>query len=236
MTAPHLINSLAERGFVLLRAGTKLRISPASLLSDEDREQIRRFKDEMLPLLPPARIKDNRAEQRGESARSSPVQRSQPHSYGLAHWPIPDRQRWGELANKFQDDGFSTEVAVQRAYEIVLAERDITGHIFLFIEEHPTPVPFPQWSDLIDPRDYLPQSPQRKRPSGHPTYGITKNLHVVELATWTKSRHATDPVTKVTAEGWDDWYPFEEGDLSSLSKDTEPEDHQGQFAWENDLE
>ena len=90
----------------------------------------------------------------------------------------------------------------------------------MFFEEHPDPDPFPEWHELIDPRDFLPKPPP-PRPLGQPTYGLTKSIRVVKLATWTPDQQRDDPVVKVTAEGWDQWYPVTTSDLPCIEKDVE---------------
>jgi tubulysin polyketide synthase-like protein len=51
MTAPAFIESFAARGFSFLADGGKLIVSPASALTDEDRQAIREHKAELLDLL-----------------------------------------------------------------------------------------------------------------------------------------------------------------------------------------
>jgi hypothetical protein len=135
--------------------------------------------------------------------------------YNLARWPIPDRQRWGELANRIEAAGVNWREAERRAYEIVRDERAAAGRSrdCVPVEEYPTPDPFPAWEELIDPRDYLPDPDPGPRPPGRPTWGVTRSIRVVELVKVTSSQQARDPVTKVTAEGWDRWFPAEPGDL-----------------------
>ena len=132
----------------------------------------------------------------------------------IGSWPIPDRQRRGELTNQLLDEGLDSREASDRAYETVQEERRRTGEIFLFIEQHPDPDTFPSFKELIDPRDYLPK-PAPSRPPGHPTWGVTKSIRVVELAQLTPSQQANDPVIKVAAEGWDQWYQGFEGGYTS---------------------
>lgn len=231
MTASRFLNSLARRGFVLMIAGAKLRVSPASLLADQDRELIRQFRHDIIALLSDSKVAG--ACQENDKEQKSPVSLQMAHerSDEIARWPIPDRQRWGELANQFEDDGASGEAAVERAYETVLAEREVTGRIFLYIEEHSSPDPFPEWDELIDPRDYLPK-PAPPRPLGSPTCGVTKSIRVVELASWSPSRQAKDPVIKVAAEGWDQWYSVEEGDLPRMKEVLAASASQDIFDWE----
>ena len=225
MTALALIAHLAGRGLMLSIERARLRVAPASLLTDEDRRLIRRSREELFALLserartrtsepgpwstePPA-VESVAAVGR---TRASMVLHHRPDS--LARWPIPDRQRWGELANQMEAEGVSWQEAERRAYETVRGEREAAGRSgdFVKIEEYPTPEPFPQWSELIDP---LADSPAagRTRPPGCPTWGVTKQLHVRELATWTPGRQDADPVIKVTGEGWGQWYEVEPLDL-----------------------
>ena len=49
--------------------------------------------------------------------RASMVLHHRPDS--LSRWPIPDRQRWGELANQLEAEGVSWQEAERRAYETV---------------------------------------------------------------------------------------------------------------------
>jgi hypothetical protein len=228
MTALALIAHLAGRGLMLSIEGARLRAAPASLLTDEDRRLIRRSRKELFALLserartrpsepgpltpePPAVVSVEAVEPMEAAGRTgaSMVLHHRPDS--LARWPIPDRQRWGELANQLEAEGVSWQEAERRAYETIRGEREADGRSgdFVFIEEHPTPEPFPKWDDLIDPREPPPVSP---RP-GSPTWGVTKSIRVVELATWTPGRQARDPVIKVTAEGWGTWCPVEPRDL-----------------------
>jgi hypothetical protein len=39
----------------------------------------------------------------------------------IAGWSIPERQRWGELANRYEDEGLSWDGAEWKAF------REITG-------------------------------------------------------------------------------------------------------------
>ena len=112
-------------------------------------------------------------------------------------------------------------------------EREAAGRSgdFVFIEEHPTPEPFPEWNQLIDPRDYLPKPPP-PRPLGSPTWGVTKSIKVVELASWTPCRQAKDPVIKVTAEGWEQWFPVEPRDLPRMKEGIAAAASQNLFDWE----
>ena len=221
MTALALIAHLAGRGLMLSIEDARLRAAPASLLTDEDRRLIRRSREELFALLserartrpsepgplspePPAVESVEAVESMEAAGRTgaSMVLHHRPDS--LARWPIPDRQRWGELANQLEAEGVSWQEAERRAYETVRGEREAAGRSgdFVFIEEHPTPEPFPEWNQLIDPRDHLPKPPP-PRPLGSPTWGVTESIRVVELASWTPCRQAKDPVIKVTAEGWD---------------------------------
>ena len=109
--------------------------------------------------------------------------------------------------------------------------QDSIGGEFSPIEEHPTPEPFPEWNQLIDPRDYLPKPPP-PRPLGSPTWGVTESIRVVELASWTPCRQAKDPVIKVTAEGWEQWFPVEPGDLPPTKEGIAAEASQNLFDWE----
>ena len=42
---------------------------------------------------------------------------------------------------------------------------------------------------------------------------------MIKLATWTTDQQRDDPVVKVTAEGWDQWYPVTTSDLPCIEKD-----------------
>ena len=57
--------------------------------------------------------------------------------------------------------------------------------------------------------------PGPPRPPGIPTWGRTRSIRVVELARWRRSQQAEDPVVEVAAEGWNQWYPIQRGDLPS---------------------
>ena len=139
MPALRLMNALAGRGLSLSLEGTRLRVAPAGLLTDEDRHLIRQFRDDLFALLserartrpsepgplstePPA-VESVEAAEPMEAAgrtRASMVLHHRPDS--LARWPIPDRQRWGELANQLEAEGVSWQEAERRAYEAVRGE------------------------------------------------------------------------------------------------------------------
>ncbi|MGO9601557.1 MAG: hypothetical protein ACLP7Q_26555 [Isosphaeraceae bacterium] len=218
MTASSLINSLAGRGLVLSIEGTRIQASPIRLLNDQDRHLIRQFRDDLFVLLT-----EREASQRREQEEKSPWEPTpSPLFYQrpeeIDRWPISDRQRWGELANQLEAEGLKWQEAEPRAYEVVRSEREDTGEIYRFFEEHPDPDPFPEWHELIDPQDFLPKPPP-PRPLGHPTYGLTKAIRVIKLATWTTDQQRDDPVVKVTAEGWDQWYPVTTSHLPCIERD-----------------
>lgn len=54
------------------------------------------------------------------------------------------------------------------------------------------------------------------RPEGTPTYGWTESGKVIKLAG--KVVSGFDPIVKVTKEGWDDWYPVEDGEYRNLER------------------
>ena len=51
------------------------------------------------------------------------------------------------------------------------------------------------------------------RPPGDPTVGLTANRKVVFLSSFTKSTWGAACIIKVTREGWDYWYPVQDGDI-----------------------
>jgi hypothetical protein len=252
MAAQSIIDSLAGRGLVLSTHGARVVAWPASLLTDEDRELIRRSRDDLFALLSSgqAKVDPERQDARPivpgpspavEAVESVEATGSDDWAASLGHrrpaslarWPIPDCQRWGELANRFEAEGVNWREAERRAYEIVRTERAAAGRSrdHLPIEEDPDPYPFPAWDDLIDPREPISGEAPSTRPPGRLTWGITKQLRVRELATWTPSRQAKEPVIKVTAEGWGDWYPVEPGDLPSSEEAGVADERQGFFDW-----
>ncbi|MGO8900534.1 MAG: hypothetical protein ACLQU5_19630 [Isosphaeraceae bacterium] len=97
--------------------------------------------------------------------------------------------------------------------------------------EHSGPNPLPERVELIDPRDRDPRSTP-PRPLRSPTWGVTKSIRVVKLASWSPSRQAKDPVIKVTAEGWNQWFPVEPGDLPPTKEGIAAEASQNLFDWE----
>jgi hypothetical protein len=209
MSAIELLNSLVGRGLSLAVQGEKLRVVPASLLTDEDRGQIRLHRAELVDLIP-VRASSELApppKTKPKASERSPGSYCRPKE--LAYWPIPDRQRWGELANELEDQGTPWQEAETAAFEIVKAERKKEGEIFLFIQDLPDLDPFPAWCQLIDPKDPLAQGTPPARPPEHPTWGLTTSLRVVELAKWTTSDNARDPIKSVTREGWKHWFPVQ---------------------------
>ncbi|MGO9598368.1 MAG: hypothetical protein ACLP7Q_10295 [Isosphaeraceae bacterium] len=220
MTASSLIDSLAGRGLVLSIEGTRIQASPKRLLNDQDRHLIRQFRDDLFVLLTERETSQPREEEERTPWEQTPSPLFYQRPEEIGRWPISDRQRWGELANQFEDKGLKSQEAQQRAYEVVRSEREATGEIYVCVEEHPAPDPFPEWHELIDPRDLAPKPPP-PRPLGQPTYGLTKAIRVVKLATWTRAQQRDDPVVKVTAEGWDQWYPVATSDLPCIEKDVE---------------
>lgn len=54
------------------------------------------------------------------------------------------------------------------------------------------------------------------RPIGIPTYGFTEGGKIVRLSG--KVVAGYDPIVKVTGEGWDDWYPVEDGEYVTLER------------------
>jgi hypothetical protein len=57
-----------------------------------------------------------------ESKKSTPPWPPRPRE--LASWPIERRQRWGEMANQFEDQGLAWNEAERRAFDIVKAASD----------------------------------------------------------------------------------------------------------------
>jgi hypothetical protein len=223
MDTYELLESLARRGMSVSVEGERLKATPASLLTDEDRRLIQQYKAELVELLSEseAEVTDSPTEPQ-VAVRLSPFMYQRPEEIGL--WPIPDRQRWGELANQLIDEGMSWQEAERVAYETVRAERKVTGEIFLIQAVRSDPDPFPDWDDLIDPRAYLADPPRQPRPPGRPTWGVTHSIRVVELSSWTPARQSKDPIKCVTAEGWDKWYPLEDGDLPFVARAPERRD------------
>jgi hypothetical protein len=218
MTTSSLIDSLAGRGLALSIEGARIQASPKRLLNDQDRHLIRQFREELFVLLTAREASQPRERNEETPWEPTPSPLPEPRPEEIGRWPISDRQRWGELANQFEAEGLKWQEAEQRAYEVVRSEREGTGKIYRFIEEHPDPDAFPEWHELIDPRDFLPKSPP-PRPLGYPTYGLTKAIRVVELVTWTPGQQRDDPVVQVTAEGWDQWYPVTASNLPCIEKD-----------------
>ena len=58
----------------------------------------------------------------------------------------------------------------------------------------------------------LVEAEQPQRPTGRAIYGMTKHGRLCELPR-KESDELRDPVTHLTAEGWDDWYPRTAGDV-----------------------
>lgn len=54
------------------------------------------------------------------------------------------------------------------------------------------------------------------RPEGTPTYGWTESGKVIKLVG--KVASGFDPIVKVTKEGWDQWYPVEDGEYKTREK------------------
>ena len=60
--------------------------------------------------------------------------------------------------------------------------------------------------------DMVQEQQPPQRPPGRPIYGLTKHGRLCELPR-VESAELRDPVTHVTAEGWDDWYLRTAGDV-----------------------
>lgn len=155
MAASTLIDSLAGRGIKLSIEDARLSVAPASLLTDEDRRLIRRFRKELFALLS-ARA-GTRPGEPGPSTPLPPAMESMVASMlcfrrpgDLARWPISDRQRWGEMANRLEAEGANWREAERHAYETVRGEREAAGRSgdFVLIAEYPTPEPFPAFDSL----------------------------------------------------------------------------------------
>ncbi len=126
----------------------------------------------------------------------------------LACWPLAWREVWGRVTNALEDaykaeslpfggaelaafaavsrvrgEGLPLSDALTSIWDalglpgsppVLESERDLTGEEFSSIEN---------------------------RPPGSPTWGVTKSIRVVELASWSPNRQDKDPVIKVAAEG-----------------------------------
>ena len=234
MPALRLLNALAGRGLSLSLEGTRLRVAPAGLLTDEDRHLIRQFRDDLFALLserartrpsepvlcrpePPA-VESVEAAEPMEAAgrtRASMVLHHRPDS--LARWPIPtanDGASWptswrrrGELAG-----GGAACLRDSRGREgSRWQERGLRVHRGA---SHSRPVPGVERA--IDPRDYLPK-PTPPRPLGSPP-GESRSRSV----SWNLPRgpRAGRPKTPYQghSRGMEQWFLVELRDLPRMKE------------------
>jgi hypothetical protein len=215
MSTAEVLQTLVARGLSLSVAGGRLRVEPAGLLTESDRSVIRLHRDGLYELISVKRADALRPLVNHTRAPTSPrVSYRRPEEIGF--WPIPDRQRWGDLTSQYEAEGLTWQEAERTAYEKVKAERKATGEILLFIHDRPDPYPFPSWEELPDIRNYVPGRAEKALPGGHPRWGLTRACRVVRLDSWTPAQEAKDPIKQVTAEGWDQWYPIE---VEGISQD-----------------
>ena len=115
MPALRLMNALAGRGLSLSLEGTRLRVAPAGLLTDQDRHLIRQFRDDLFALLSRGVAAKICEEAEREAIREERLTAPSPdirfHDE-LASWPIPWREVWGWVTNAIEDackaDGMPT--------------------------------------------------------------------------------------------------------------------------------
>jgi hypothetical protein len=60
------------------------------------------------------------------------------------------------------------------------------------------------------------------RPAGAPKWGLTAGQRVVEICRWAPHQQRQDPIVKVTAAAWPEWYPVEAGDVPSCNVTVRP--------------
>jgi TubC N-terminal docking domain len=123
MTAIHAMNEARRLGIVLTaREGRLAYKAPANALTETLRSALAEHKAEILRLL-----------EAGDGATGSPASagpaaeswepRPLPWRLVVARWPIPRRERWGRMANRFEvEDGLVWDEAEERAFAEVLAE------------------------------------------------------------------------------------------------------------------
>jgi hypothetical protein len=116
----------------------------------------------------------------------------------IGRWPIPWRQRWGELCNQFE--GVPFPESERRANHQVKAEMAASPH---GPANRPAPIEAP-----------APGVP--RRPAGLPLYGLAdRGRSVRELITLTPKKWDEARIRLVTGlipDGWDGWYPVEPDD------------------------
>ena len=110
MTLPDLQAGLDRLGVVLSARGDRLVIdAPAGALTPEIKAALATHKPALL-----ARLADP-----PWSPRRPPAVVEE-----IGGWPIPWRQRWGELCNAFEDEGVPFPESERRAYDEVKTEME----------------------------------------------------------------------------------------------------------------
>jgi hypothetical protein len=140
----------------------------------------------------------------------------------VACWSIERRRRWADAAERHQAGGEGWREAEWSAFREVapptLVERVEAGEAGR--EPRPPRAADARWREEValvpaPPMDTgirpSPELPDRDRPGGEATWGLTRRWKVVELPR-TAGVDRKDPVVKVTAEGWPAWFPVRESD------------------------
>jgi hypothetical protein len=185
-------------GVALREDGGRLRVrGPEDVVTEELLDLLREHKAEILAALADA-----------GPAAPAPL----PWRAAVAAWPIALRQRWADRAEAHQAAGLGWREAESRAFDEVVAE---TGAPI-------DPAGAPPEPDSLDPDELAAVLvaidaacvPPREgptlppRPGAAPTYGLTARGRVIELGRARSDREErSDPVRRVTGEGWPDWYP-----------------------------
>lgn len=215
MTASELIADLRRRGFTIRVQGDRLRILSRQLLTDHDRVRIEKLKEEVLGLFPRVKPQATRSDSGKPPIDSSPSDDGGQVRAEIGDWSLPGRRHQSESGYPLIDliDGrLDPREASNRDPEGVKENGQVN-------DESAAPTRQGQGSESPgSPKKRRKRSrrspkPVSSRPPGQVTWGVTRSIRVIELALLTPQQQSKDPVTKVTAEGWKEWYPVEPGDL-----------------------
>lgn len=155
MTASSLMASLTGRGVILSADGGRLSVdAPAGVLTEDDRDALRRHKAAILAILDGAPPPDDP----GPDPASMPWP---PRPVELATWPTPYREAWGRRSAELEDAGVPWPESERTAFREVRAAMLAAGPS-VELESPAAESPAP----LTTPTPSVPASRRTPRPVG----------------------------------------------------------------------